>query len=230
MKKLLLSILVMFIVLAIVLGGTIIWATTQHQRINVNSLTITPLKTQRRSLTNSPKNVNIAVHTAKVIIKRGQVNQLTLNHVTPNQFDVTIKGNQLTLLQNAANNHHVELGKSAIITLTVAEPAAFTDVTIHQFNGTLQLNDLTTQRLAIDHTNGTTNANHLTVTAGGHLRKQNGATTLTHLKTAGLQVSVKTGQFKLNGHKRAGNHQQASLPGTHPLTISSGSGQVQITD
>jgi len=229
MKKLLFSILITLIVLAVVLGGTVTWATTHHQRIDVNSLTITPLKTQQHQLTNRPQSINIAVRTAKVIIKRGRVNRLTLANVAPQQFAVTTKDNHLTLLQKSASDHHIELGKSAVITLTVAEPATFTNLTIRQLNGTLQLNDLTTQRLAIDHQNGTTNADHLTVTAGGQLRKRNGTTTLTHLKTAGLQVSVKTGQFKLNGQKRAGNNQQACLPGAHPLTISIGSGQVRIT-
>ena len=87
-------------------------------------------------------------------------NRLTLANVAPQQFAVTTKDNHLTLLPKSASDHHIELGKTAVITLTVAEPAVFTSMTIHQLNGTLQINNLTTQRLAIDHVNGTTNADH----------------------------------------------------------------------
>ncbi|AKP64312.1 DUF4097 family beta strand repeat-containing protein [Levilactobacillus koreensis] len=229
MKKFPLGLLLVIILLIVLGGGLIAWANTTHRRIDVTNFTAKSLATKTISLADNPRQLTFDLRTAVLVIQPGSTTTLTLDHVTADQFQIDYSNDSLTVNQKDAQQHHLEIGKSAVLTLTVAHPTTLKALTITQLNGTLKLNGLTVNRLAIDHTNGTTLANHLTVTGNGQLTKKNGATTLNDLTTDGLHVAVKTGQFKLNGAKKAGSGQSYHELGQHPLTISSGSGQVQIT-
>lgn len=59
------------------------------------------------------------------------------------------------------------------------------------------------------------------------LVKTNGRTTLKRLQTSGLVVTVKNGQFKRNGQRQKTPYHQV---GQAPLVITSGSGQVAVSE
>jgi len=230
MKKILLSLLLIIVVLALVLGGLVFWTTSTNRRFTVNSLTTTPLTTKSVDLDTVPQNLTLKLRTAKLIIKPGPQNRLTLSNVATNQYIISTTNNHLDVKESNLSSHPFEIGHAPVLTLTLANAHALRNLTIDQFNGTLKLNDLTTQHLKIHHHNGTTLAHRLTVTAGGTLVKDNGSTTLNQLSSDGLRVAFKTGQFHLNGKKAAHNSHHYTHPGQHPLTITSGSGQVRVTN
>lgn len=120
----------------------------------------------------------------------------------------------------------MEIGKSPIITITVTNPHQLKAINGQLLNGTLSLSQLTTRTLALKHLNGTTLINHLTVTHGGYFTKTNGRTDLQRLTANGLNVTIKNGQFKLNGKPQAKIYRQV---GTHPLTVTSQNGQLSLT-
>jgi len=230
MKKILLTLLVLIIVLVLILGGLVLWTTSTNRRFTVNSLTTTPLTTKSVDLDTVPKNLTLTLRTAKLIIKPGQQNRLTLSNVATNQYVISTTNNQLDVKESNLSSHPFEIGHSPVLILNLTDAHVLRNLTIDQFNGTLKLNDLTTQHLKIHHHNGTTIAHHLTVTAGGTLVKDNGSTTLNQLSSDGLQVAFKTGQVHVNGKKAAHNRHHYTQAGQHPLTITSGSGQVRITN
>lgn len=229
MKKFFLILVLILIVLALLLGGISFWTTTSQRRLNVNTLKLQPLTNQRIALTKTPRQLDLSLRTAVVIVQTGQHPGLQLTNVAANQYAISQHDGTLNLTQNQANAHQLEIGKSATITLTLPVGTNLNTLTIHQLNGTLKLNNLTTQQLMIHHHNGSTQANRLTVTGTGRLIKDNGSTTLTQLTSSGLKVAVNNGQAHLNGHRVASSHHSYTVAGQHPLTITSGSGQVKIT-
>ncbi|MCI1553591.1 MAG: DUF4097 family beta strand repeat-containing protein [Levilactobacillus sp.] len=229
MKKMLITISIIILVLALVSGGLIAWANASHHRINVNRLTVRSLTDRQVTLTAAPKALNLRVQTAVVTIRSGAQNRLDLTNVAADQYHLDQQNDTLSLTETAADRHQLTLGRSAKIVLTLANADDLDAVTIHQLNGTLNLTDLTTHHLEIHHHNGTTQAHRLTVTGAGRLIKDNGSTTLTQLTSAGLNVAVKNGQAHLNGRRVATSNHNYTVAGQHPLTITSGSGQVKIT-
>lgn len=229
MKKFFLILILTLIVLALLIGGLVLWTTTSHRRLNVNTLTVQPLTNRQISLKETPRQLDLTLRTAVVIIQTGQHPGLQLTNVTADQYHLAQNNGTLKLTQAQAANHQFEIGKSATVTLTLPSDTNLSALTINQLNGTLKLNDLTTQQLMIHHHNGTTQANHLTVKGTGRLIKDNGSTTLTQLTSDGLKVAVKSGQAHLNGRRVATSNHSYTVSGQHPLTITSGSGQVKIT-
>lgn len=226
MKKFLIGLLILIIFVTIVISGLILWANTTHQRLTLNPLRTTPLSTQTIPLDHDPQSLNFNLRTAVLVIKSGNRNQLQLTNIATHQFQIDRSPDTLDVQQTNATQPQIELGRSTVIILTMTHPHRLNRVTINQLNGTLKLMDLTTHHLNIHHHNGTTLARHLTVTTGGEITKDNGSTTLHQLSSDGLRVAVKTGQFKLNGTKQRNHFVRA---GQHPLTLTSGSGQVRIT-
>lgn len=229
MKKFFLILGLILIVLAVLIGGLVLWTTTSHRRLNVNTFKVQPLTNQRITLKETPRQLDLTLRTAVVIIQTGQHPGLQLTNVTADQYHIAQNNGTLKLTQPQAANHQFEIGKSATVTLTLPIDTQLDALTINQLNGTLKLNNLTTQQLLIHHHNGTTQADHLTVKGPGRLIKDNGSTTLTKLTSAGLKVAVKNGQAHLNGRRVATSNHSYAVSGQHPLTITSGSGQVKIT-
>lgn len=223
MKKLLWSLLI----LLVLFGLFALWIIVSQRRLNVNTGNLGRLTQQTVTLQSTPQKIRLDIRTARLVIKPGNHCQLSTNNVINNQFKINNSDHQLTLTEAHAAQHQFEIGKTPVITLTV--PTKIQQLTVNQLNGTLILNDLTVDSLEINHHNGTTTANNLTLRDSGQLTKENGKTDLRNLTSDGLAVSVKTGQFKLNGTKRAGSKQRYRQPGDHPLTITSGSGQVSVT-
>lgn len=226
MKKIIIPVLVILVAIALIGGALTAWAIGTHRRLNLNHFTTTPLSTQTQTLSQSPKRIRFDLRTAVVRIKPGRTNQLTLTNAGSNQYQTNQTGTSWSLTEKQANRHQFEIGQSPTITLTLTDPRAIQQLTINQLNGTLKLTNLTTHGLSIHHHNGTTLAQDLTLTGAGNLTKNNGQTTIQHLTSNGLAVTIRNGQFKLNGHS-AGRHYHQS--GHHPLHITSGSGQVSVT-
>lgn len=220
MKKIIWSILF----LLILLGVFTIWIILSQRRLNVSTGQLGQLTRQTQTLPTAPQTVQLDLRTAHLEIRSGTHYQLAMNHVMTHQFKITNHHQQLRITEGHATQHQIEIGKTPVITLTV--PQSLQRLTVNQLNGTLILNRLTVDTLAIKHDNGTTTATDLTLIHGGQLTKKNGRTDLRQLTSDGLKVTVKTGQFKLNGTKRANSYTQ---PGEDPLTITSGTGQVRVT-
>jgi len=226
MKKIIIAVLIVLVAIVFIGGGLTAWATGTHRRLNLNHFTATPLTTQTQILSQSPKRIRFDLRTAVIKIEPGRTNQLKLTNAGQNQYQVNQTGTSWSLTEKQANRHQLEIGQSPTITLTLADPQAIQQLTINQLNGTLNLNDLTTNNLAIHHHNGTTFAQNLTLTGAGEVTKDNGRTTIQHLTSNGLTVTIRTGQFKLNGQKTGRHYQQS---GYQPLRITSGSGQVSVS-
>lgn len=217
----------LLLAIVIILGTLVLWLTTSNRRFNVSTGRLSQLTTQNRSFDTQPQTVHLVLRTAQLKIKSGNHYQLTARHVSSDQFKLTHSNGVLSITEANAKHHQLEIGKTPVLTLTV--PTKVEQLTVDQLNGTLALNDLTVGMLTLHHHNGTTKATNLTVTRGGELIKQNGRTDLRRLTSDGLSIAIKTGQFKLNGIKRASNQQTYTQAGNHPLTIKSGTGQVRVT-
>lgn len=215
------------LILLIVLATSLFWIVASHRRLNVNTGQLGQLTHRTVTLRGTPQNISLRVRTARLNIQAGSHYQLLMNNVINNQFDINNNERDLSITEQNHTQHQLEIGKTPVLTLIV--PAKLHQLTIQQLNGTITLHNLTTDTLAVDHANGTTKIDQLTLKQSGQLTKQNGRTDITHLTSDGLHVTVKTGQFKLNGRKHTGQHPAYTQAGTHPLTINSGNGQVNVT-
>ncbi|WP_057877707.1 DUF4097 family beta strand repeat-containing protein [Levilactobacillus paucivorans] len=219
--------LILTIIILVLIAG-IIGITASQRRFTVTTGRLERLTNQTLPLTTQPRQLHLAVRTAQVTIRTGSTPAITLNQVAKSQYKVEATADRLSITEPLAHQHQLAIGHTPTITITL--PTDQVDrLQINQLNGTLKLHALTINTVQITHQNGTTTADHLTVRQGGSLIKRNGATTLTDLITQGLQVSVKTGQAKLNGQRVASNHQSYHQAGQHPLIIRSGNGQVKLT-
>ena len=223
MKKIVWSL----IILLILLGLLTLWVITSQRRLNVKTGQLNRLTHQTVTVPTAPHTVRLTLRTAHLVIQPGSRYQLSMDNIINNQFEINNSNRHFNLTEAHANHHQFEIGKTPVITLTV--PQNLQQLAITQLNGTLVLNRLTVGTLDVNHSNGTTTATDLTLLHGGQLAKKNGRTDLRRLTSDGLKVSVKTGQLQLNGAKRASSHQSYTKPGDAPLTIRSGSGQVQVT-
>lgn len=219
--------LILAIIVLILIAGTL-GITASQRRLTINTGHLEHLTHQTIPLTEQPRQLQLAVRTARVTIRTGSTPAITLNQVAKAQYKVAATAEHLSITEPLNHQHQLAIGHTPTITITL--PTNQVDrLQINQFNGTLKLHGLTINTVQITHQNGTTTADHLTVRQGGALIKRNGTTTLTDLTTQGLQVAVKTGQAKLNGQRVASNHQSYHQAGQHPLMIRSGNGQVKLT-
>lgn len=225
MKRVLRVLLSGLIVIGLGLGGLTWWAVSAQKRLNVNTGTVKSLIT-RRITVQTPRQLQLTVRTAVVHIQAGSTPQLRLANVSRGQYRVTQRNSILRLTETAAGKHQLEIGRSPHITLTVPR-ATLKVVRVNQLNGTLNLTHLTIDHLEIHHQNGTTTGTALTLMGTSRLVKTNGRTTLKHLQTSGLVVTVRNGQFKRNGQRQKTPYRQA---GQAPLVITSGSGQVAVSE
>ena len=228
MKKMLLSVLAIIILIIIVIAGLIGWTTSTNRRLNVSDFSLTKLTNKEINLADNPERINLSVRTAVVKIQSGKTNTLKLINVGSNQYHVNQNDGQLGISEHNADTHQIEIGHSPQIILTLTKHNLQT-LKVDQLNGTLKLNNLTVQDLQLHHHNGTTVVRGLTITGSGELTKDNGQTDFYQLTNSGLDVSIKSGQFKLNGIKKTGSGHSYHEAGNHPLTINSGSGQVRIS-
>lgn len=227
MKKILIALLILVAIVTVVIVGLIGWTANTNQRLNVNQFTMTKLETKNMNVAEKINSIDISVRTAAIQVRTGQKANLQLTNVGQKQCQIKQIDGQLSITENNFSKHQWEVGQSAKIILTLP-PKTLNHLQIEQLNGTLKLNDLTVKDLQLQHSNGTTIARKLTITGHGELDKHNGRTDLYQLTSDGLDVSVKSGQFKLNGIKKAGSGQRYRENGSHPLIIKSGSGQVRI--
>lgn len=202
--------------------GFISWINNNHYQFTVNNFKLSKLE-QRKVKLDALNSLTINVRTAKIKIKEAPTSSLTIDNFIPSQFNLEQKNGKLTINQNDFSNHQIELGRSPIITITVNHD--LNDINIDQLNGTLSFEQVTTNKLNVFHHNGTTTATNLKIRNSGHIIKKNGTTNLNNLAVKGLRVSVKTGNFKLNGTK-----QSKQFDDHHPnqLAVDSTTGQVSI--
>lgn len=227
MKKMLLTLLTIIIAFSVITAGLIGWTKATNQRLNVNQFSSTKLVSKDINLTKNIDSIDMSVRTAVVQVKVGPKTNLQLDNVGKEQYQIKQIDGNLSIVEQNSMQHQWEIGASPKIILTI--PAkTLSRVQIEQLNGTLKLNDLTVKNLKLQHHNGTTIVRKLTITGHGELDKHNGQTDFYQLKSDGVTVSIKSGQFKLNGIKKASSGQRYRENGSHPLVINSGSGQVRI--
>ncbi|WP_338231127.1 DUF4097 family beta strand repeat-containing protein [Companilactobacillus muriivasis] len=228
MKKMLLSVLAIIILIIVIITGLIGWTTSTNRRLNASDFALTKLTSKEIKLDSNPERIDLSVRTAVVKIQLGKTNTLKLTNVGSNQYHVNQNDSRLGISEHSADTHQIEIGHSPQIILTLTKRNLHA-LKIDQLNGTLKLNNLTVQDLQLHHHNGTTVVRGLTITGSGELTKDNGQTDFYQLTNSGLNVSIKSGQFKLNGIKKASSGHSYHEFGNHPLTINSGSGQVRIS-
>lgn len=227
MKKMIIWLIVMIVVIGAVFGGIAWWATISNHRINLNQMKVTKLQQQTVRANAQIDHLAINVRTAVISIKEGPQFKVQADNVAPGEYQISQLGEKMTIKQTQAEKHQIEFGHSASITITV--PSALKNVQITQLNGTLNITNLSTNRLIVKHLNGTTTMHGVTITRSGILDKKNGATTLKQMTIPGLKMMVKTGQGKLNGKKVSGNGQEYTDHNAHQLVINSKNGQVDVT-
>ena len=228
MKKVLLSVLTIVVLVIIVIAGLIGWTTATNKRLNVSNFSITSLTSKQLQLNNNPQKIILSVRTAVVKIQSGKTNQLKLNNVAKSQYHINQGNGQLTITEDNVGKHQMEIGHSPVIILTLTKDV-LKELSVDQLNGTLKLNQLTVKNLQLHHHNGATVVHRLTITGEGKLTKDNGQTDFYQLSSNGLEVSVRSGQFKLNGIKKTNSGHSYHEAGNHPLIIKSGSGQVRVS-
>ncbi|AKP66154.1 DUF4097 family beta strand repeat-containing protein [Companilactobacillus ginsenosidimutans] len=225
MKKILLIVLVVLIVIVVAVFGI----QAAGMRANLNTLSIKKVSDQSIELPNELNSVDIKVRTAKVTIEKGNKSEVIIKNKVVGQYKIDSKDNQVSILEQNYGKHQLEIGKSASILIRVKNAQNMNQIKINQLNGTLNLNSLKVNNLSVDHQNGTTLANNLNLPTGGSINKKNGTTNLKNINTPGLKVSVKSGNFELNGRKKASSKHTYTDNSTKQLQINSGSGQVKIS-
>ncbi|MFD1473027.1 hypothetical protein [Companilactobacillus mishanensis] len=222
MKKIILGVIIVVVVLTL----AVVLISASGNRIDVNSFSVSKLENKTTQVSGDVKAVNLKVRTASVNIKKGTQNKIEFQNIVPDQFEVQVKSGKLNLIQHDYAKHHLEVGKSAAITIVLKNSTDIKKLQVDQLNGTLKLNNLTTDNLLINHVNGTTLSNDLNVRDSGKLVKKNGKTSFTKFSSPGLKASVKTGTFKLNGTKKSNDYNDNK---DAQFVINSGSGQVSVT-
>ncbi|MCL1631934.1 DUF4097 domain-containing protein [Sporolactobacillus sp. CPB3-1] len=227
MKVLTWSIIIVLLI-AVGLVGISYGITLSNNRFDLNKFSMVKLTSKQVELGQSINQIRINVRTAKLTFTTGNSSKIEMTHVANGQYQVKQSGNQLVIEQDDHLSHHLEIGKSPIIKITVPKPE-IKEINVSQLNGTLIFNRLTTEKLIVNHYNGTTVGNSLTIAKQGVINKHNGATRLTGARFPGLKVSVKTGKFTLNGAKKASSMHTYDDHHTDQLVINSGSGQVSVS-
>lgn len=220
MKKLIWVILSLIVVLGI--GATVM--NIGNFRVNMSNFSVEKLIDQKTNLeTENIKNLDVNIQNAKVEVRTGSRSQVEFKNVTKGQFKVSQQTGTVKIKQT---NLGTRLGKASEIIITV--PQKIDNLTISHVSGTLKLTGLTIEHLDINHKNGTTviSDSHLD---SGIINKKNGSTTLKQVEVPGLKVSVKTGNFKLNGVTKAHGNQTYDDEQAKQLIIKSNTGQVEVT-
>lgn len=226
MKKVIGWLVGLIIVVAVVIGGMVWWANASSHRVNLSQLKVEKLTSTTFTAKHEAKNLAVNVRTAVVTVKSGSQFKVQATNVTSNDYQVKQIGDTVTVKQSQAGNHQLELGKSARIVVTV--PSQLTTLSVAQLNGTLKMTAVQVGHLTINHNNGTTLMNDITVLKDGTLNKKNGTTTLTHMHVPGVKFGVKNGQAQLNGKKVAKQGQTYNDDHAAQLVIVSGNGQVKV--
>lgn len=220
--------IIVVIVIVVGLVGISYGIISSNNRFDLNKLSMVKLTSRQVDLGQSIDHIKINVRTAKLTFTTGNRSKIEMTNVASGQYQVKQSGNQLVIEQDDHLSHHLEIGKSPIIKITIPKPE-IKEINISQLNGTLIFNQLTTEKLIVNHYNGTTIGNGLKITEQGVINKHNGTTKLTGAKFPGLKVSVKTGNFTLNGVKKASSMHTYNDHHADQLVINSGSGQVSIS-
>lgn len=227
MKKMLKWILLVVIVLSVLIGGAAWGITASGHRVNVNQMSVAKLEDKTVKLSPGLNELSIKVRTAVVQIKQGSALSLKTENAVTGEYEIHQTGEKLTLTQSHANDHQLEFGRSATITITV--PKKLANIHVEQLNGTLRMENVTVGTLMINHLNGTTLMDSVTIVHDGTLTKKNGTTDLKQMTLPGLKMELTNGQGKLNGKKVAGNAKVYSDNQADQLVIKSGNGQVSVT-
>jgi hypothetical protein len=222
------SIIVVIIIIAAI-AGISYGIVSSNYRFDLNKFSMVKLTSSRVRIEQPIDQIKINVRTAKLTIEPGAHPGIEMANVTNGQYQVKQSGNQLVIEQDDHLSHHLEIGKSPVIKLILPKPE-LEEINVSQLNGTLVFNQITAKELIVDHYNGTTIGNGLSIIEQGTINKHNGTTKLTGAQLPGLKVSVKTGNFTLNGERKAASMHTYDDHHANQLVINSGSGEVSVTD
>ncbi|GBG95154.1 hypothetical protein LFYK43_16130 [Ligilactobacillus salitolerans] len=226
MKKMLLWTIGIVVVVLLIAGGFAVFLMQTGRRFDFNTQKMQDLTTQEIAIKDTTQSIDLNLRTAKINVQAGKHALLKIKDAGKNELEVTQNTKTLSLSQANALKHHLEIGKTPEITLTV--PAnQLSKISGELLNGTVKIQDLRLQSLQLHHHNGTTRIKNTRLAQNSTLTKDNGATDLDGLAVPGLNITVKTGQITVHDKKLGGKKEFVS--GQRPrFNIRSGSGQVKI--
>lgn len=222
MKKVLVVCVFIIVICVVIVVSGISILNTSDKRVNVNEMSISKLQDKTINI-DDLKKIDVKIRSAKIVIKKSNSNSASLKNISLNDYKINSDSGRLRISQKENEKHKLEIGKSTIIVINVKSD--LNSIDINQLNGTLQFNNIVTNLMNVNHSNGSTISNGLRIVNNGSIKKKNGKVELNNLVVDGLSVSVKNGAFKLNGKKEKNNYDNNKH---NQLLIKNDNGQILV--